>query len=305
MNKENSKILIMMSTYNGELFLREQLDSILAQEYVDLDIFVRDDGSEDGTIDILNDYVSKYSNISFYTGENKGYRKSFYSILSNSNSYSYYAFADQDDFWEKNKLYQAILQLKQYDKVPALYCSNLKVVDENLSFMRMLHSEKESIVIGKSQALVENFSYGCTCVFNHKLAQIAKLHEPKYVSHDGWINLIAVFFGVAIYDNKSYIKYRQHGKNTLGGDRSFVSTWTKRINSLKKLGEHHRDLEAKEFLDAYSEMLTDQDKEIICTVSDYRKSIINKLRLFFNRRIRMSTFDRDFWYRVRVLLSVI
>jgi rhamnosyltransferase len=300
-----AKVIVLMSTYNGEKYLPVQLDSILAQRGVDVSIMIRDDGSSDNTLGILKSYADRYNNVSYYKGNNIGYRKSFYQLLIDAEDSEYYAFADQDDFWQSEKLISAIRVLQKKKEVPALYCSNLNVVNEELVHMRMMHSEKEKIVIGKHQALVENFSYGCTCVFNEKLADLAKIAKPEYVSHDGWVNLIAAYLGYAYYDSNAYIQYRQHGKNILGGDRSFLSTWKKRMKSFPKLNEHHRDLEALEFLNSFNEFLSEEDKMIIRCVSDYRKTLSAKVKLLVNLKIRMSTFDRDFWYRIRVIFSAI
>ena len=94
-----NKILILMSTYNGEKYLSEQLNSLLLQENVNIKILIRDDGSTDNTHKILNFYSSNYPNISWYTGENKGPALSFMDLLFNAPESDYYAFCDQDDVW--------------------------------------------------------------------------------------------------------------------------------------------------------------------------------------------------------------
>ena len=127
------KVAVLMSTYNGEQFLREQLDSILDQENVDLNLYVRDDGSNDHTIDILSEYADKHSNVHFYRGDkNLGACGSFLELLSKEYDADYFALADQDDIWDKDKISVAIEKLKTLpaDK-PALYHSNLRIVDQD------------------------------------------------------------------------------------------------------------------------------------------------------------------------------
>lgn len=294
------KVLVIMSTYNGEKYIKQQIDSIFAQVGVDVDILIRDDGSKDRTVEIIK---SLYPNIKLIEGENKGYKQSFMLALKAAENYKYYAFSDQDDVWLPEKLSVGIKAIENHYDTPSFYCSNLIVTDEKLNRLSMLHKDSERIRMSISNAVVENISYGCTLIFNKKLRDLALKKIPKYVSHDGWINLVGLYFGIGIYDDKSYILYRQHGKNVLGGDRSIKTVWKKRMKSFKKLKEHHRDLEAFEFYKVYSNMMNRSQKETTLKVANYRKSLINKLRLLFDRKIKMSTFDRDFWYRVRVICS--
>lgn len=295
------KIQVLMSTFNGEKYIKGQIDSILNQKNVQVDLLVRDDYSTDNTYTIIKE---NYKQCTIYKGNNIGYKKSFYDLIRKSGDYEFYAFSDQDDVWDEDKLSIAVKKLMEYDSnIPLLYCSNLRVVDENLNFISKLHPESEKIVIDKKCSLVENLSYGCTTVFNKRAKEIALMYEPEYTSHDGWINLICSFFGKAIYDDIPHISYRQHGKNTLGGKRDFVTVWKKRLKSFKKLNIHIRDISAKEFLNAYNQLLIQEDKDVIKIVAEYRKSFRNKIRLFIRKDIKMCNFDRDFWYRVRIIFS--
>ena len=92
---ENKKVAVIMSTYNGERFIREQLDSILNQTYKNIEVVVRDDGSKDKTVEIVKEYMEKYSNIVLYQGENLGFIKSFFELLNLAEA-DYYSYADQD-----------------------------------------------------------------------------------------------------------------------------------------------------------------------------------------------------------------
>ena len=123
------KVLVLMSTYNGERFLREQLDSILSQEGVEIILRVRDDGSKDNTCQILSDYAAKHKNIEWKACENVGFVKSFSALVrmaadSDSNA-DYFAFADQDDIWMPQKLATACKALAtKDDSKPNLFTSN-------------------------------------------------------------------------------------------------------------------------------------------------------------------------------------
>ena len=143
----NRRILVLVSTYNGERYLSQQLDSILNQKGVNVSVLVRDDGSSDNTIRILEDYEKRNQNLHYYQGTNVGPIMSFFDLLNQAKGYEYYAFCDQDDVWDDDKLSSAILLLdKEPDSLPVLYCSNLKVVDENLNFCRKAHSIRYRLV---------------------------------------------------------------------------------------------------------------------------------------------------------------
>lgn len=298
---EMKTVCVLMSTFNGICYIDEQIQSIISQKGIHTKLIIRDDGSNDGTVE----YIKKnYPNIEVIEGENLGYKKSFHTLLNLAPEFEYYAFADQDDVWDKDKLLVAVNQIKDIS-VPAFYCSNLMLVNENMEEIGQLHKENENIRLDSASALVENLSYGCTLVFNNELRKIAQRKIPNYVSHDGWINLVGLHFGTGIYDSTPHISYRQHGKNVLGGERSFIMVWRKRLNSFGKLGEHHRDNEAMEFYETYKDKLEDFQIKNILEVANYRKNLHSKLKLFFDHKIKMSTLDRDFWYRVRILFSVI
>lgn len=133
------KVTVLMSTYNGIDYLDKQMTSILNQDGVDVRLVVRDDGSSDGTQEKITQY-EKYSNVETYLETNIGWRNSFKRLLNElSGDSDYYAFADQDDVWESNKLYEAIKCLKNNNSV--LYMSNMKVVNNQLEFIKMEYPE--------------------------------------------------------------------------------------------------------------------------------------------------------------------
>ena len=139
--KNKYSVCVLMSTYNGEKYIKEQLDSILSQVGVELSVLIRDDGSSDSTLSIIKDYAEQNKNIKYYVGENIKPAQSFIDLIFNSPDADYYALSDQDDVWDKDKLKCAIdlLQATNPDK-PAMYHSNLRIVDGDLNFYRYAHS---------------------------------------------------------------------------------------------------------------------------------------------------------------------
>lgn len=241
-------IQVLMSTYNGEKYLREQLDSIMAQDcekkgIARLRLLVRDDGSKDNTIKILAEYAGRYpGKISWYQGENRGVIQSFFDLVKQSDDEAdYYALADQDDYWLKSKLRVGIEALEDLppEKKPHLYCCRPKPVDEKL---RELPSQikRPAMRPDFANALVENIVAGCTIVMNPVLRDMVKKNSPRYtVMHDWWFYLVASCFGRVVYDEKPYIYYRQHGGNQVGSN---VSRWVELKDRMHRFRGNRRNI---------------------------------------------------------------
>ena len=233
-----------MSTYNGKDYLREQIESILVQNCkeqmgVSLKLFIRDDGSKDGTQKILDEYAEKYPDkISWYQGENIGVIRSFFELIEKSDEKAaYYAFSDQDDYWHKEKLGAGIKQIKNMSddsvKEPLLYCCSPLLVDENLKEIDNSMTRKEKRA-GFENAVVENIVTGCTIVMNKTLRDMAKAYPPKFtVMHDWWFYLLASCYGKVYYDKNQYISYRQHGTNTVGYNTSKIKELKDRVKRFR------------------------------------------------------------------------
>ena len=131
MGKIMENITVYMSTYNGEKFIREQIESIIYQKDVELYLVIRDDGSTDSTLDIIQEYSLKYPNIFVYAGENLGYANSFLTVLKEKGGTDYYAFADQDDIWEEDKLICGINKIKNKNNKYKLYLGRKRYVKNN------------------------------------------------------------------------------------------------------------------------------------------------------------------------------
>ena len=129
---KEKKVAVIMSTYNGEKFIREQLDSILNQSYKNIELIVRDDGSKDKTVEIVKEYQAKHKNIKLFEGQNLGFVKSFFELLKLAEA-DYYAYADQDDIWIENKIELAVNSLNKLDdQKPNMAFGNSDYYDENM-----------------------------------------------------------------------------------------------------------------------------------------------------------------------------
>ena len=142
------RIAVLMSSYNGEKYILKQIESILAQVGCEVHLFVRDDGSCDSTTEILKKYADE-GKLEWYQGDNLKPAKSFLKLLYESGEYDYYAFADQDDIWDNDKLSYGIQYLEKYQDKPAIYFSKARYIDseDNLIYKSLLHSRGEDVAI--------------------------------------------------------------------------------------------------------------------------------------------------------------
>lgn len=289
-----------MSTYNGEKFIRTQIDSILAQNcQADIDIIVRDDGSKDSTLKILEEYGIKY-----YTGDNFGPAKSFFELIKRTEGYDYYAFADQDDFWNDNKIEKSMKALESY-KGPALMYSNPELVDSGLNtlnrkvYRKIPRTNMETVICAGN-------IIGCTIMFNEALARVVREKElpTKIRMHDYYLAAVCVAVGGSIiYDNNSYMKYRQHGGNTEGVPVSSSDTIGNRLGEIKTKSIISIADQSREILDAYYSEIPNINKKWLEKVSNYRKSVINRILLALSFKTHYITMNKSISVRISILLG--
>lgn len=300
-------VCVLMSTYNGEKYLEEQLESLVRQEGVELRILVRDDGSKDATADIVKRWQAKYPEmIEFVQGENVGFAMSFTHLLQMAveryPAVEYFAFCDQDDVWLPEKLRVAVERLEMEAKdIPVTYCSNTRLVDTNLRFMRMCW-EKGEARLSKERALIQSFATGCTMVFNRKAAEIYVSHLPEVIKvHDFLMYQLCMFLGKVIYDENSYILYRQHGGNQIG-QPGFRKRWQRRWTS-GNYKKHTLELQNYRFLKAYKDLLSVDDIGLISQIAFYRKNLFTKLSLLFNNKIKYTRLKANFFYMLKIIIG--
>ncbi len=279
------KVQILMSTYNGERFLAEQIESLLRQTWGNLEILIRDDGSKDKTPDILREFGAKYNNIIVYLEGNQGVSRSFFELLRKSDA-DYVAFCDQDDIWLEEKIEVAVGRL-QKEKGPALYCSNKILVDSKGNIMDKQDGRRR--VPGFGNAVVECICTGCTAVMNREMADIIKARTPqRAILHDWWSYLVASYVGKVIFDEGAYIKYRQHGGNVVGARAGFLGEIRLKAAYLRKSrGRLYGQL--SEFAELYR---GDRKKDALVDMVLAARHFAGRGKVFFNRQIyRQSRLD--------------
>lgn len=234
------QIDILLTTYNGEKYLKEQIDSILNQTYTNFRLLISDDCSKDSTIKILKEYEQKDNRIKVFLQEkNLGYVKNFEFLLTKVEN-EIYALSDQDDVWNNDKVEKTYKKLKEEDA--DLVFTDLEIVNEKLktinsSFNDYMFLSRKIKKYYKDYRLqyLYNCITGCTLMSKKKyLEKIIPIPmDSKYVIHDTWIGLIVALNGKIAYLDEATIKYRQHGNNQVGSNHT-SHKYTK-LNQVREL----------------------------------------------------------------------
>lgn len=287
-----NKILILLSTYNGSNFIRQQLDSLYSQKGVSIHIIVRDDGSTDNTVEILNEYKDKYNNITILKGDNIRAIRSFYALINyvidNNIEYDYYAFCDQDDVWLENKLLYAVEALndRTHQKQNALYFCAASYVDTNLKYLGTKTIPNKG---NYKSCIIRNYSLGCTIVVNKSLffdcvkasLKYQKEHITGYIPyHDVWFYSYALCTNAdVIYDTRELILYRQHTSNVTKATKGRLKRYLLSYKSLRRVSNSHEQL--ARFLLNTGSIYDRSVYAYLQKIAIYRNSIKDTIRLFF------------------------
>ncbi|MFC5531029.1 glycosyltransferase family 2 protein [Cohnella yongneupensis] len=223
---QSSTIALLLSTFNGHKYLKDFLDSLASQSYQNFILFVRDDGSSDETVSIIETYKEKLTLHLLEERSNLGAKLSFNRLLEyteNNFKYEYFMFADQDDIWLPDKIESTFTRMKalehEHPGEPVLIHTDLIICDEIANVISPSFWDYQNLDPSRTQLnqlLVQNVITGCTMMINRKLAQVCQPIPQHCMMHDWWIGLVASCFGHIGHLNKGTILYRQHGKNQVG-----------------------------------------------------------------------------------------
>ncbi|MDE7083202.1 MAG: glycosyltransferase [Clostridia bacterium] len=302
-------VAILLSTYNGERFLLEQLDTLLNQKGVEAEVFVRDDGSSDGTRQILTEYAENNPTVHLDFAENVGVGNSFMNLLySVPDGFDFYAFADQDDIWEENKLAEAIRFLEE--KGGLLYASNQECVDKEGKSIGLRYKSDEDIHLTPVSILQENMIAGCTMVITNGFYKILTQENRRPTAellrnriHDVWLAVTASLFEGIIYDERSFIKYRQHENNVVGANKAgFVKKLKSKIKKLFH-SEHRngRSMLAQELFYKFPEEVNNFP---LIEISAKAKKFKYKRKLLKNQKqLRLYSGESRLGFFIKVLFG--
>jgi len=269
-------VAILLAVYNGEKYLHQQLDSIVNQSYKDWKLYIRDDGSLDDSLLIINKFIADYPDKLKLVDDNLknlGSCNNFFQILKNVDA-DYYMFADQDDVWNTDKIEITLhhfinCEKKDEIKKPLLLHTDLEVVDINLNRIAtsFWNYQQMDVIKGNSfnKLLVQNIVTGCTMMFNNELKMKLEILPDNVFVHDWWIALVASKFGSIDHTDIQTIKYRQHPNNVAGAKQSGNKHFLKRLLKLNEVRKGLEDsvFQANVFLNIYRNQLDDKTLKIL------------------------------------------
>ncbi|MBR3772686.1 MAG: glycosyltransferase family 2 protein [Clostridium sp.] len=289
---------IVMSTYNGEHYLKEQIESILKNSWTSWRLWICDDGSKDHTEAVARAYAHTYPDKIFWK-PNESNKGSAISFLDGARKVSgeYVMFCDQDDYWLPNKIENTLACMKaaeeKYGKAtPLTVFTDARVVDEELKLLKESFHKSNQLDTTKldlTHMLMENKMMGCTMMLNRALVE--RLHRfPKKVRmHDWWIGLIAASLGKIVYLDEQTMLYRQHRNNVVGSKGFSLQMILDKVASWKKQKQALLDTQkqAEKLYRLFEEELGEEEKQMV-----YKFATLHKRNWIERRRV---LYQEGFW----------
>jgi rhamnosyltransferase len=301
-NKEKDQIAIFLATYNGEKYIRQQIDSIRNQTYNNWKLWIRDDMSKDNTVNIIKNYIKidKRINMLNSGGENLGPCLNFNKLMENVKYDNYVMFCDQDDVWLSQKIEKTYHEMKKIENkyntnIPILIHTDYKIVDKNLKIIANYGHKYMKIKYcsnSLNQLLGYNFMWGCTMMANRSLIEKCTPIPVEAENHDYWIGLVAATIGKVVYLNEATMMYRQHENNVTGGVyKNRLFKWINKLffgwNDLNKRINNSL-IQAILIKNRYYNLFSKNDRKMIDDFILYTKlggikSIVNAIKYNINR----------------------
>lgn len=301
----NPPVAVLMSTYNGEKYLIEQINSILNQSYENIHLFIRDDGSTDDTRSILNQFMDNPKITVILGTKNLGYKNSFLSLLktivNTYDEYQYFSFSDQDDIWMKEKISMSIRHLETNNNPYRVYFSGLTFVDSDKQQLKV--KDESRVVTTFPAEMVRHSISGATSVVSRNLAELTvKYDEAEKIAggHDALIfRLNAALHGYFFADKNNYIQFRRHVDNASSASKSFLYKIKQELTT-----SDGSELEtAKFFKKYYKSVLPETTLLEIDLLLNYNKNFKSKWSLLTNKKFRRENKLMNIIFIYRIFLS--
>ena len=299
------KVKVLLSAYNGEKYIVEQVESILNQTYQNIELYIRDDGSKDNTLKVLKPYQDN-PKVHIIQGENVGFIKSFLQLVELSGEADFYSYADQDDVWFSDKVERAVSKMtkaeRKKDDVPILYFTNYDFYDGNMNFQS--HGMAPTLKPSFHNALVDCMPLGFNTMFNKKAHDMICADMPKHsCGHDWWTYMVCAGMGEVIYDDKPTVCYRRHEKNVSAGGMNFIKF---QIWRFKKFFANHYfrniRMQLREYQRIYGEQLAPKDQILLDWFCDEQYNFVHAIKkAFYGKRFRSRMVDE---IMVRVIFLI-
>lgn len=296
---------IALAVYNGEKYLKDQLNSIFSQTYNDFKVIIGDNGSNDNSVKIIDEFIKKYPEKIEYFLNDKGKKSpknNFFDIIKKCKA-SYVMFCDQDDVWDSEKIERSIKFIKEKEEknknTPILVHTDLKVVNENLNIISdsMFISQKlDKNAKTLNKLLIQNNITGCTMIVNRALLNYVCDIPDKAIMHDWYLGLMAASFGKIYFLDYKTVLYRQHNENNVGakdiGKLSFIMKKAMNIKNIKKSLNDTYD-QAEAFLDEFYDKLKTEDRQLIKNYISLKNSNkIKKIKIIIKNKFYKNSFLR-------------
>jgi len=276
----NNLVSIAMSTYNGEAFLQEQLESILNQTYTNLEIIISDDCSTDNTVEIIQEYKNKDKRITFHQNEkNIGFVKNFEKAISLCNG-EFIALSDQDDIWKRNKIE---IYLNEIQKNVLIYSNAILIDKYSKENGKELFSDVDKLCKGKvnNSFLLDNVASGNTMMFKKELVKYILPIPSKITYHDFWISFVASTYGTINYTEEPMTYYRRHIEQVTNRTKNKYDNYFKKLEYKKeKLQQQYaRKLDN---LEAFKSLTILENKNTIQIIDSLIWHFKNHQNIYFN-----------------------
>lgn len=307
-------VSILMATYNGERYLRDQVDSLLKQTYTKWELLILDDGSTDHTVDIIKEYQTICPNIFLDRKDtNEGSLRTFSELLRSALDKPYVMFCDQDDYWLPDKIQLSLKRLREEENqsdetIPLLLYTNLSYADH---YLNPLAKEIRSPLPAKrlfSRLMIQNRIWGCSMLMNNALLKLVQDIPDEAENHDYWVALVASAFGKVIHLNRPTLLYRQHAQNLSGQyNQDTTSNRLKRVVNKEFMRNdlHKKYRQLKAFLDRYESALDGEAKDLINGfLGCFEKRSLSNLPFLIKKEIYRRSFLSSilyYYYLIRKL----
>lgn len=299
------KVQILLSTYNGERFLIEQLNSIKNQSHSNISLLIRDDGSTDNTVEIIKKYIELNTdfNIRLIEGDNLGVIGSFMELVNLSDdTCDYYGFSDQDDVWFKNKVEKGINSLEKKSEC-LIYSSAFIPVDKDL---KEVSYKKPNFKPSFYNSLIENIATGCTIIFSKEMKELVEGRDySKAAIHDWWFYIVSTSLGEICYDETPLMYYRQHDGNTIGAKNGRFSKWVSRF---KRISSWRKEIlaQCKLLLREYDSVLIEDKKNCVIEFLEYRElSFFKRIKYIRSKKIYRQNKMDNYIFNILLLFKLI
>lgn len=296
-------VTIVMSAYNAGNRIISQLDSLFTQKNVDVTVYVRDDGSTDDTLNILEQYKKEKQpqKLLIEKGKNCSWELSFLIALQNAPLAQYYAFSDQDDIWFDNKLSRCIEELEKYNasKAQMIHCNRISCNEQLVPLKHQ--SSKVPYPLSRENAVTQEYAQGCTIIINSIAKELVCRHIPETrMPHDFWTGMICYFFGEVHYCPESLFYHINHGNNASNAGHIRASQIA-RIRNLFSQSLYPNP--AYDLLKGYADFLGND--KFIQDLKNYKHDFRARLALLFNSKFRRVNTTGTILLKIAVLLGKI